>query len=247
MSAWVVPATGAVVVGLAATRRRPPWIVAAAWWPLSILVVRAPTLAAVATTGAGIATLAAAHWREARRHRITPADLADALESVARALRAGASPRQSLAEAAAATPGPVGDELHHISAQIERGLSLPLVLRQWPARHARSRGLGLAAAALRFAIESGASAARAVDDVADSVRAQAAIEAEVRALASQAQASAVLMGLLPFGFLVVAGTADPATVSFLLDSSTGRACLVGGVGLQVTGWLWMRRIVAEVH
>jgi tight adherence protein B len=69
---------------------------------------------------------------------------------------------------------------------------------------------------------------------------------EVRALSSQARASAVVIGVAPIAFAVVAGSLDRRTIDFLLHSPAGIACLVFGVVLDGLGALWMHKL-AEVR
>ena len=45
---------------------------------------------------------------------------------------------------------------------------------------------------------------------------------------------------------VVAGVADPATLAFFVNEPIGVLCLVVGVGLDVAGFVWMRRIAGSV-
>ena len=65
---------------------------------------------------------------------------------------------------------------------------------------------------------------------------------EVRALASQARASAVVIVVAPAVFAVVAALADPEVLHFLVGTPAGLACLVGGAGLDAAGGAWMRAI-----
>lgn len=85
-------------------------------------------------------------------------------------------------------------------------------------------------------------AARPIDGVAASLRANLAVAAEVRALSSQARYSAMVIALAPLAFGVVAASADGRTADFLLRTRVGVACLAAGVALDVIGAWWMHRI-----
>ena len=62
---------------------------------------------------------------------------------------------------------------------------------------------------------------RVVDGVADTIRADLAIQAEVRSLATQAQTSALLVAGLPVAFGSLAGVLDPQAVTFLFRPGLG--------------------------
>lgn len=215
------------------------------WFGVSVLTQVAPAAAGVATVAGLAATGAVAHLGEKRERELRPADLADALEELARALRSGSSPRQALAEVGPGLATTAGSDLRRLHTQVERGLPLSLVLRRWSRWRSDVPEVRTAGVALAFAVETGGSAARAVDDVADAVRTQTELRGEVQALAAQARASAVVIGALPVGFLALATAADPATLGFLVGTGIGLVCAAAGLGLQVVGWWWMRRIVRE--
>ena len=102
------------------------------------------------------------------------------------------------------------------------------------------------AAALPLAASAGGAMGRVVDGVADTIRSDLAVQAEVRALAAQAQMSAVLVAALPVAFGALAGVLDPQAVAFLLEPGLGLWCLVIGLALDGAGFWWMRRIGRSV-
>jgi len=67
----------------------------------------------------------------------------------------------------------------------------------------------------------------------------------VRALSSQARASAYVIGCAPVVFLAFVGITDPESVGFLVGTSIGWLCLLSGLGLDALGAWWMTRIVAR--
>ena len=101
-------------------------------------------------------------------------------------------------------------------------------------------------ASLDLATSTGASQVQAVEGIATTLRDRLALAAEVRALASQARASAAVLVAAPIGFAVVIALADPSTAQFLFATPTGLACLAAGLGLDATGAWWMRRLTAAV-
>jgi tight adherence protein B len=192
-----------------------------------VLLIVAPLTVLRVTRGRGPARLDAA--------------LPGGLESVARALRSGASLRQAVEEAAEVTSGALGHELSRVSADVGHGMPLVAALEQLAERRPLP-GVRLAVAALCLGAETGGAQAQAVDGVATTIRERLAVAAEARALASQARMSALVIGLAPLGFGIFAASTDPRTAQFLLHTSAGLLLLAAGLALDGVGWLWMQRL-----
>ncbi len=176
----------------------------------------------------------------ARRRRRNPAaDLPVLLEGVAARLRAGCSLAQALVEASPPGPGVLADQWRR-TAELVPALGAVGALQDWAGRADR-RSIRLAAAALTLAARTGGSPARAVDGVAATLRCRLALEAEIRALSSQARASAAVIALAPAAFGVLAGLTDPRTLAFL-RSPAGLVVVSAGLGLDALGAWWMARL-----
>jgi tight adherence protein B len=102
----------------------------------------------------------------------------------------------------------------------------------------------LAVAALALSSELGGGAAKSLDAVAATLRDRNGLRREVRALSSQARASALVIGLAPIAFAVIAGSLDPRTTDFLLHDPVGVACLFVGIVLDGCGAAWMHRMAS---
>jgi tight adherence protein B len=199
-------------------------------------------LAGVALTLAPLAVLRATRGRGPAR---IEAALPGGLESVARALRSGASLRQAVDEASTSTPGALGHELRRVANEAGHGVPLVAALEALALRRPLP-GMQLAIAALCLGAETGGAQAQAVDGVATTIRERLAVAAEARALASQARMSALVIGIAPIGFGVFAASTDPRTAQFLLHTSAGIALLAAGLTLDGLGWLWMNRLCRVV-
>ncbi|MDH3752986.1 MAG: type II secretion system F family protein [Acidimicrobiia bacterium] len=171
------------------------------------------------------------------------ADLPEALDSIARSLRTGRSLRQAVFDVDMS--GPIAGDFDTMRRELDAGRELRLTIAGWAERRRLSL-VELAVAALLLTIDAGGTGAGAIDRVAATVRDRRSIEREVAALSSQARASAVVIGLLPVAFLVLAITADPATSSFLFTTPAGILCLTAGLGLDVVAAVWMHRIARSV-
>ena len=173
--------------------------------------------------------------------RQTGADVAAALEAIARSLRSGAGLHAAIADGSHAVTGIVGAELQDVATKTARGQPLVDALAEW--RRASSvPGVRLAVAALTVAADIGGPQAAAVDGVAMTLRQRVAAQAEAWALGGQARLSAAVIGLAPLAFGFLASAADPQHAAFLLRTPVGLAMLATGLALDAAGALWMIRL-----
>ncbi len=263
---WLAPALSDAAVDL------PPATVWVGWWvAVTVAALGSALTSGVAASVLAVLVVGgvppvALRTRRGRADARLEQELPGALESIARSLRSGASVRQAVAEAAAApggaprrtgaraaggtgaggTIGGLGRgrlqaELATVSDQAEHGGGLVEALEGLAARRP-SPGVRLAVAALCLGVDTGGAQARAVDGVAATIRERLAVEAEVRALSSQARMSALVIGLAPLGFGAFAAATDPRTSEFLLHTPVGLALVCAGLLLDGAGWLWMQRL-----
>lgn len=226
----------------------PPASVARGW-----LVAGAVVPVVAVTTGRGTAVLLGAavglgppvllRSRVGRRGRRVVQELPALLEAVARSLRTGATLRTALLDAARA-PTPAGEELARVLVPLAAGVGLAEALAAWPQRRP-SPSVRLAVGALLLADAVGGAPARAVDGVAATLRDRLEVEAEARALASQARTSALVVAVAPLVFAGLGAAGDERTAHFLLGTRAGLLCLVAGLGLDAAGAWWMARLTAD--
>lgn len=245
----------------------PPWLVEACRqlhvrrspgevWAMTQAAVLCAAVAATVVWGVpGALLVATAAWSAPRglakllhRRRLEARDrqLPDAMERVAAAMRAGARPGAAVTAVAAELPPPLGDELRHAVRGLRHGDELPLVLDRWAALRGASPDVVLAASALGLGAVAGGQVARAVDSVAATLRERRQLQAEVRALATQARSSAWLLAAAPAGFAALVATIEPGVMRFLLTTPVGLACLALGSALDTIGVMWMARIIRRV-
>jgi len=202
-------------------------------WVLAVVTAVAVAVAVVVTADAG----------RGRSGRRVDAALPGVLEAAARSLRSGASLRVALAEASITAHPRVRDGLAVAVRAAERGVPLVDAIDTWAAS-LPGEGARLAGAALALAAELGGAAARSLDAVAATLRERNAVRREVRALSSQARASALVIALAPAGFGLLAASVDPRTTQFLFRTGAGTVCLLVGVALDGAGAVWLHRLAS---
>lgn len=238
--AWFTTRLAAVDVVVHAALVWRGWLGGGVLLPLAAWMLGGAGLAALALVLC-VAGPAAAWWaNRGRADARLQAALPGALEAVARSLRSGAGLQAALAEAGAATPGPLGEDLRHV-ARAAAAVGVVDALEDWAGRRSLP-GVRLGVAALSLGAETGGPQARAVDGVATTLRMRLAVAAEARALASQARASAAVIAVAPLLFCGLAAGTDPRIADFLFRSAAGVTVLAAGLLLDAIGALWMARL-----
>jgi len=177
-----------------------------------------------------------------RRRRRRDEQLPDALDRLASALRAGSAIGPALGALAAQVDEPLRHDLQPVARAVDRGEPVAAALRCWAEGPAASADVRLVAAALSLGADAGGEVARAVDRVAGTLRERRELQAEVRALATQARASAGVLAVAPIAFTGLVTTIEPPAGAFLFTTPVGVGCLVGGIALEAAGASWMARI-----
>lgn len=212
---------------------------------LAVLVVASPRLVVVALVLTGIAVTVAPRLTGRRAPEAYERELVSVVEGVTASLRGGASLSQAVAVAARAE-GQVAADLAVVVGRAGQGEALQVGLDGWA--HGRPQsGARLVADALALAGASGGSGGGALAGVAATLRERAALRREVRALGSQARASAVVLVASPVAFTVAVSLLDARVAGFLVGSAAGWACLVLGFGLDVAGAWWMSRLLGALR
>jgi len=168
------------------------------------------------------------------------------LESVARALRSGASLAHALIETAESLPSSrtVG-ELRSALVVFEQGAPVTEAVEAWVSTDPTATR-SLAGAALALGAEVGGARARALDGAAAGLRDRADLLREVRALSSQARSSALVMVLAPVVFAGLAWTTDRDIARLMCATPLGWSCLALGLALDAVGAWWMAKLTARV-
>lgn len=191
--------------------------------------------------------MAAAPWyllrRMAERHRQKIEDqLADAMVTLANAVRAGLSLAQSMEILASQCPKPINAEFHQIVAEYNLGKPLDRTLTEAKER-LRSENFALFAAALSASHESGGKLNQTVERISQSVLELQRLERKVMAETAQARKSAVYMGVAPAFILVVYYFVDPVNTMLLFTKMLGQVILAVAVVFNVLAYLWARVIL----
>ncbi len=119
---------------------------------------------------------------------------------------------------------------------VGRGAPLGPALDRWAAGDDPVRAM--TGVALSFGAEVGGARARALDEAAAGLRDRAELAREIRALTSQARASAAVMVVAPVAFAGV-GWLTGGVSARVFTTPLGLVCLAAGLALDLLGAWWM--------
>lgn len=220
------------------------WLFSLGVWAILWFVFDVPLLGATITL-----LLIALPWfwvrRMARRRALQIEDqLADAMVSLASAIKAGLSLAQSLEILAQQSPRPISEEFQQIVSEYHMGKTLEKCLLEARAR-LRSENFALFAAAMQASRESGGRLNETVERIALSVREMQRLERKIQADTSQARTSAVYMACVPVAVLALYYfVIDPINTERLFTTVLGQVFLCTSIVLNVIAYLWARRILS---
>lgn len=229
-----VPATGGQVIGATAAAT------VALVWIIGVVGDRAVAGVLVAFLPVAV-YLWLASLSERNRRRFAD-ELADNLQVVASAIRAGHSFTGGLAVAAEDAAEPAKSEFERIVRDDRLGVSLMDSMAA-VAERMRSRELEHVALVVEIQRDVGGNTAQVLDQVVDTIR----YRAELRRLVSSLTAQGRLAGLVVTSLPVVMGlglaVVSPGYLTPLVESTAGVLILVVSAFMVGVGWLIIRRIV----
>lgn len=177
-----------------------------------------------------------------QQRRIFGDQLADNLQVIASAMRAGHSFVGALAVAVEDAAEPARTEFKRVIADEQLGVPLDDAFAV-VVRRMQSRELEQVALVATLQRETGGNTAEVIDRVSELIRERFELRRMVRALTAQGRMSRWVVSMLPVGLLLVTTVLNPEYMQPLYGTGTGRALLAVAAGLVVTGSLVIKRIV----
>ncbi len=181
-------------------------------------------------------------WRSSRRLRKFNTLMPEAIELMARSLRAGHSLVAALEMIAAQSKKPLGSEFDRVFQQQKIGVPLREALLEMTRRIPSSDLLFLVTAIL-IQRESGGDLTHILDRTSHVIRERARIRGEVQVHTAQGRLTGWILSALPLLLLGVLSLLDPGYVQPLFHDPFGQKLLRGAAVMIVVGAFLIRRIV----
>lgn len=219
-------------------------LVAGIAWAVLGLVVRLPMplpLAGAVILGIGLPHLVVKQMGDRRVAQFI-AQFPDAIDLIVRGLRSGLPVTESINAVSREIPDPLGTEFRRITDGVRVGQSLDAAM--WEvARRIDTPEFRFLVIAMAVQRETGGNLAETLGNLSDLLRKRRQMKLKIKALSSEARASAYIIGALPFlAFVAMSFTSPGYTDAFFKDP---RGMMMGVVALVmiVVGALVMYKMV----
>lgn len=195
---------------------------------------------------AGMAALALPylriHWLRQARLANFEAQLPEALDMLARALRAGHPFTDALRMVGEEMPDPMGGELTATYNDLNYGIGMRdgfvNLLTRVP-----SLSLTAVVTAVFVQRETGGNLAEVLDKIAAVVRGRFRLHRRVRTLSAEGRLSAWVLCLVPFALAAVVSITTPTYLPMLLDDPIGKQMFAFAAVAMVVGIFWVSRVI----
>lgn len=182
-------------------------------------------------------------WNK-RRARLAKfaAQLSDALELVARALRAGHSLGAGMHVVAEEMPSPICDEFGRVFEEQNLGIPIEDAMRSMCER-VPNLDLRFFVTSVAIQRQTGGDLAEILDKIGYVVRERFRILGQVKALTGEGRLSGIVLIALPFALFGFMLNAKPDYIEPLWTTDLGKKMSIAGIVAQVLGALVIRKIV----
>jgi tight adherence protein B len=212
-----------------------------AFW-LTLVTSKLLLLAVLAGLLAGSIPYIVVRWKRARRLRKFEDQFPEAVDLVARALRAGHSLPTGLGMVADELAAPVGTEFRILFDEQNFGLTLPDALRNFAKRIPVLDARFFVTAVLTQR-EAGGNLAEVLDNLGAVIRDRFKVKRQVQVLSAHGRITGWVLGMLPPALAVATFIVSPSHLGGLMNDPIGQRMLMVAIVLQVLGVLAIRKLV----
>jgi tight adherence protein B len=208
-------------------------------WLMYLLI---GTAAAILALGLPFAVRWLIAFRAERERRLFGDQLADNLQVISSALRAGHSFVGALSVMVEEAPEPSRREFRRVVADEQLGVPLDESL-QIVGERMRCRDLEQVAMVAALQRETGGNSADVLDQVAENIRERGALRRLVRTLTAQGRLARWIVSFLPVAVLLMIMVMNRSYMDPLFEKTSGRVMLGFAAAMVVAGSLVIRKIV----
>lgn len=181
--------------------------------------------------------------RSNKMQRVVDDQLPDALDFLARILRAGHSLATAFQMSSEELPDPLAGEFRRCYDQHSLGQPLEDVMKSMAVR-VDVPDIAFFVTAVLIQRQTGGDLAEVLRNIASMVRARIRLQQHVKAITAEGRLVGSILLALPFVFFFILYLLNPLYAGVLLTTTEGRWLLIGGAVMQVLGLVTIRKIVS---
>ena len=209
---------------------------------LTLILFGSPLIAGMAVLLGGISPYLYVRWRRRRRTRRLEMQLPDAIDMIARAVRAGHPLSAGLGIAAEEAPEPLASEFRMTFEEQKFGLPFEEALLGLGDR-IEVMDVKIFLTAILVQREVGGNLSEILETISETMRDRFNLKRQVRVYTAQGRLSGYTLAALPILVGLVISVINPGYMQTLVHELLGRGLLAGAVTMQLIGFLWIRKIV----
>ena len=223
------------------------WIISAVVGALVFAVALVLSHNGLIGLGAGfIAGLGLPRWvigfLAGRRMKKFSESFSDAMDVITRGIKSGLPVHDCLKIIGRELPEPLAGEFRRLVENIGMGMSMEQALEKQYERTPTNE-LRFFSIVMSVQSKTGGNLAEALGNLATVLRARKLMREKIKALSSEATASAMIIGSLPPGVVVLITVTTPSYMAPMFHDPRGQVMLMGGVFWMSMGIFVMRRMI----
>lgn len=179
---------------------------------------------------------------KARRSKKLTNQFADAIDVIVRGVKSGLPLTECLRIISKESPEPLSSEFTALTDNISMGSTIDRALQKFYQRVPLPE-VNFFVIVLTIQSKSGGNLSEALGNLSSIIRSRKMMREKIKAMSSEAKASAGIIAALPFAVSGMVYMTTPEYISELWLTSTGHMILAGAAGLMFTGIMVMRRMI----
>ncbi len=180
---------------------------------------------------------------KAKRLALFEQQLSDALIIIGNCLRTGLSFEQAISSIARDMPEPISKEFARVSKEVHLGLTMENALENMVER-LKSKDFMLIVAAVLIQRQVGGNLSEILDGISDTIRERLKIKTSIKVLTASGRTSGMGVGLMPVFILFMLMLINPPYLRMFFETQIGIIMLCIAGGLEVVGFLFVKKIVS---
>lgn len=180
--------------------------------------------------------------RERRRRRIV-AQLPGFVDLLCGTMKSGHSLAEGLNETRRLLPKELRQEMDWLCHTLRLGTPIPKGLQAWE-RRCPLEEISLIVRPLSIAYATGGNTIELLEQCRDILKARKRSNDRLHSLTAQGRMQAVVLSLLPPGFILILDRIMPGFLGQMTTTQAGKIVLATSIFLQVLGWLSIRKIMS---
>lgn len=167
----------------------------------------------------------------------------DAIDLIVRGLRSGLPVSESLVVVSQELSDPVGSTFSDISNTMKLGVPMEKALQEM-AKKLDITEFNFFTTSIILQRETGGNLAEILNNLSEVLRSRFIMRMKIKAMSSEARASAIIIGALPFVVFVLISVVSPGYMNVLYEDPRGHVC--AGIAIGMLGFgLWVMRRMTQ--